>query len=96
LRGYRRERFWGKTSFQNNNEFRFITNFHSYLLNAKVGLLAFFDDGRVWMPGEKSNTWHTSYGGGFIIAPFNIICFTASIGISPEMTTIQFGLSKIF
>ena len=89
LRGYRTERFWGKSSFHNNNELRYITNLRSYLLNAKIGLLAFFDDGRVWLPGEDSNLFHTSYGAGILLAPFNKFCAQVTYGISSEAKLIQ-------
>lgn len=96
FRGYRMERFWGKTSFFNNNELRFITNIKTHVLNARFGLLAFFDDGRVWMPGESSNLIHTSYGGGILLAPFNQICFTLTYGISSDENMIQFKFNKLF
>lgn len=96
IRGYRAERFWGKSSFYNQNDLRFITNIRSRLLNAKAGLLAFFDDGRVWLPGENSNTLHTSYGGGLIIAPFNKISATVTCGISKETKLLQFGINTLF
>ncbi len=96
FRGYRRERFWGKTAFYNNNEFRFITNMRTHLLNAKIGLLAFFDDGRVWMPNEISGTWHTSYGGGLLLAPFHFTSFTLTYGISNEMKLFQFKFNTLF
>ncbi|MEO7801655.1 MAG: BamA/TamA family outer membrane protein [Ginsengibacter sp.] len=96
LRGYRAERFWGKSSFYNQNELRFITNIRSSLLNAKAGLLAFFDDGRVWLPGESSNTLHTSYGGGLMIAPFNKISASITYGISKETQVLQFVVNTLF
>ncbi|HEX2684496.1 MAG TPA: ShlB/FhaC/HecB family hemolysin secretion/activation protein, partial [Ferruginibacter sp.] len=58
LRGYRRTRFFGKTTAYSQNELRWIKNVRSYLYNGKIGLLALYDIGRVWIPGEKSNTWH--------------------------------------
>ncbi|MDB5223019.1 MAG: hypothetical protein JWN83_1686, partial [Chitinophagaceae bacterium] len=73
LRGYRRERFWGKTAFSNSNELRFITNFRSYIMNGKIGLTVFYDQGRVWQPSETSDTWHTDYGAGLLLAPFNAL-----------------------
>jgi hypothetical protein len=94
LRGYRMERFWGTSSFYNNNELRFITNLRTYLLNAKIGLLAFFDDGRVWMPGEHSSTLHTSYGTGLLLAPFNKICLQVTYGISGEAKLVQLRVSS--
>lgn len=96
LRGYRRERFWGKTSFYNSNELRFITNLHTHLMNGKIGLLGFFDNGRVWMPGESSNKLHMSYGPGLILAPFNKCNLTLSYGISEEMRLFQLKLNTLF
>jgi hypothetical protein len=96
MRGYRAERFWGKTSFYNQNELRFITNIRSYLLNAKAGLLVFFDDGRVWTPGEVSNTLHTSYGGGILVAPFNKLSATFTYGITKETSLMQLSIGTLF
>jgi hemolysin activation/secretion protein len=89
LRGYRTGRFSGKTAFYNSNEIRFITNIRSYYMNGKIGLLAFFDDGRVWLPSEKSDTWHTNYGGGILLVPFKLIYVDVTYGISKEDKLIQ-------
>ena len=94
LRGFVRDRFRGKTAFYNSNELRFITDMRSYLMNGKAGLVAFFDNGRVWMPGEKSGNWHTSYGGGILLAPFNFAFFDITYGISKESTPIQIRFRK--
>jgi hemolysin activation/secretion protein len=78
LRGYRRDRFWGKTSFYNANELQWLFNFRSRIFNGKVGLFGLFDEGRVWQPGEDSNTWHTAYGAGIMMAPFNKLLLALS------------------
>jgi hemolysin activation/secretion protein len=96
LRGFKRERFWGKTSFYNNNELRFITNVRTHLVNAKAGLLVFFDNGRVWMPHENSASMHTGYGGGILLAPFNKVCGSIIYGISKESRLFQVRLNKLF
>lgn len=96
FRGYRRERFHGKSTFYNNNELRFIFNIKSYAYKGKIGLLGFYDDGRVWMPGETSNVWHTSYGGGLLLVPFNKIALKVTYGISPEIKLIQISANKMF
>jgi outer membrane protein assembly factor BamA len=96
LRGFKRERFWGKTSFYNNNELRFITDVRTILFNAKAGLLLFFDDGRVWMPHENSSMVHTGYGAGFLFAPFNKISATVTYGTSKESSLIQVRLNTLF
>ena len=88
LRGYRRERFWGNTAYYNNNDLQYLVNFKSFLFNGKAGLLAFFDQGRVWLNGEESNTWHYGYGGGIILAPFDKIYISVMYGASPENKSI--------
>jgi hypothetical protein len=84
LRGYSRFRFYGKTMFFNQNELQWNFNVRSYLFNGKMGLVALFDQGRVWMPGETSKKWHTAVGGGITIAPFNMISVTGTYAVSPE------------
>lgn len=96
LRGYRRERFWGKTVFANSNELRFITNLRSYAMNGKIGLVVFYDEGRVWQPLETSDTWHTDYGAGLLLAPFNKLLANVAYGISKEKKMIQLRIIKSF
>lgn len=96
LRGYRLDRFWGKTGFYDANELRYITDIRSYLFNGKAGLLALFDNGRVWMPGETSNTWHTAYGAGILVAPFNKILIVLTYAKSNEMKLFQLRVGRSF
>jgi hypothetical protein len=96
IRGYRRDRFWGKTSFYNSNELQWLFNVKSYLFNGKAGVVGFYDYGRVWQPAETSNTWHSGYGGGIIIAPFNKIMASVTYGISRENKLLHLKLSKNF
>jgi hypothetical protein len=96
LRGYERERFYGKTSFYNNNELRWITNTKNYFFNGKIGLLAFYDQGRVWQPLETSTKWHTGYGGGLILVPFNRIALTGTYCISEEDKIVQLKAGLFF
>lgn len=90
LRGFLRQRFYGKTVFYNSNELRFISKVKNYFYSGKAGLLAFIDDGRVWMPGENSNTLHAGYGGGIFLAPFNKISADITYGFSREDRLVQF------
>ncbi|HEX7903964.1 MAG TPA: ShlB/FhaC/HecB family hemolysin secretion/activation protein, partial [Chitinophagaceae bacterium] len=96
MRGFRRQRFYGKTNFYNNNELRLILNTSNHLFNGKIGVLAFVDQGRVWQPGEISDTWHVGYGGGFFVAPFNRILLNASYGISKDDRVIHFRVGFFF
>ena len=93
LRGFQRQRFYGKTAFYNSNEFRFISKVRTYIFNGKAGLLAFVDDGRVWMPNETSNTLHVGYGGGVILDPFNFLFVDITYGFSKEDHLLQFRLN---
>ncbi|MES1217025.1 MAG: BamA/TamA family outer membrane protein, partial [Bacteroidota bacterium] len=94
LRGFYSDRFYGKTSFYNNNELRWLTNTHNYLFNGKIGLLAFVDNGHIWQPLEDSRSWHTGYGGGLILIPFNKVVLTGTYGLSNEgnHTLLKAGL----
>lgn len=96
LRGYPRERFFGKNAFYNNNELRWVTNTSNYIFKGKIGLLAFFDNGRVWQPGEISNTWHKGYGGGVILIPFNRAALTGTYGKSKEGSQILLQTNIFF
>lgn len=96
LRGHLRERFYGKTTFFNNNELRWLINVRSYFMNGTIGFLGFVDNGRVWHPGEKSDKWHTGYGPGIVIAPFNKIWLNATYGISSDDTVFHLQVGFFF
>ncbi|MDB5223106.1 MAG: hypothetical protein JWN83_1773 [Chitinophagaceae bacterium] len=96
LRGYLKYRFYGKTSFYNQNELQWNMDIKSWLMNGKIGLLAFFDNGRVWQPGEVSDIWHTGYGFGITLAPFNKYSITASYGMSKESNLAYLRVGKLF
>lgn len=95
VRGFHRPRFYGKTTVYDQNELRWIKDVKSYLYSGKFGLLAFYDLGRVWMPGESSNTWHSAYGGGIILSPFNKISVSVGYGISTDGGNVFFRLLKV-
>ena len=66
LRGFRNERFAGKRSFVQNTNVRYTINqTKTPILPLTYGISLGFDYGRVWMPLEKSNKWHTAYGTSF-------------------------------
>jgi hypothetical protein len=96
LRGYARERFYGKSSFYNNNELRFIFDTHNYIFNGKIGVLGFFDDGRIWLPSENSNKWHLGYGGGLLVSPFNKVTFVGTYEVSDEGVSVQVRVGTYF
>lgn len=80
FRGFRRNRFTGKTAFFQNIDLRWrILNSGNKVLPFSFGLLAGLDHGRVWIETEDSEQWHYSYGGGLWISPFDLMVIKASI-----------------
>jgi hypothetical protein len=69
---------------------------NGYYLRGKIGLIGFIDQGRVWMPGEMSHTWHVGYGGGLMVAPFNKISATVYYGMSEDDHLIHIRLGRFF
>ncbi|HEX6191754.1 MAG TPA: hypothetical protein VFZ42_05290 [Chitinophagaceae bacterium] len=95
LRGYRRDRYRGRSVFVNNTELQYLFDFKSYLFNGKAGFVGFYDVGRVWHPTEKSNVWHGGYGAGIMLAPFNRAMFSVTYGISKDNQLLHLRLSRV-
>jgi hypothetical protein len=92
LRGFRRNRFAGRTVVFQNTELRFkLADFTTYLFPGAVGLLAFNDIGKVWMPKIESRTWHDGYGAGIWITPIKRIVLTASVAHSSEEKLLPYA-----
>ncbi len=95
LRGYRRDRFAGRTMLFNNTELRFkVKDFNTYLFPGTFGLLVFNDVGRVWVDDENSTDWHVGNGAGIWIAPITRFVITASFTRSKEekaLPLVTFG-----
>ncbi len=85
LRGFRRTRFAGESAFYHNLDLRMrLLTIRTYLFPAYAGIVAFNDVGRVWLNGEKSQTWHHGYGGGIWLAPYNTAVISLIYAISRE------------
>src|SRR5690606_14044091 len=96
LRGFNSQRFTGKTALYNNLDARLkLFSFSSYLLPGTVGLIGFYDIGRVWMPNEQSDQWHMGTGGGIYFMPADLMTIQATVGVSKEavLPYIRIGLS---
>ena len=94
LRGFRRTRFMGNTSFYQNTDIRLrIFSFRTYLFPGTVGLLGFHDIGRVWLDGEISDKWHQSKGAGIWLAPLNQFVFAFNLAFTEEenLPSVTFG-----
>ena len=88
LRGYRAERFYGKTTFWQNTDLR-LRLFSSYnsALPFTLGLFGGFDYGRVWEDNDTSDIWHYDYGGGIWLSPID--AFTFSFGLFQPKEDIE-------
>ncbi|MEO6684499.1 MAG: BamA/TamA family outer membrane protein, partial [Dyadobacter sp.] len=79
LRGYRTQRFYGKSSVWHSNDLRVrLGNSVNPTLPLTYGIFGSFDYGRVWLDNDPNKDWHYSYGGGIWLAPVDIL--TLSIG----------------
>ena len=97
LRGFRKQRFSGSSSLYASAEERIkLFKSQSYILPGDVGVIGFYDIGKVWMKNESSKKWHQSYGGGLYYSPFNIVVVSATVGISEEDKLLNFSLGTKF
>ena len=93
LRGFRNQRFIGKTSYYQNTDIRFsLKKKRTRLVPLALGLYGGFDYGRVWNPGIISKSWHTSYGGGFFLNASDVISINTALFASEDGTRFMFGL----
>ena len=97
LRGFRKQRFSGSSTLYGSVEERIkLFKSESYILPGDVGVIGFYDIGRVWMKHEDSKKWHQSYGGGLYYSPFNIVIVSATVGVSNEDKLFNFSLGTKF
>lgn len=97
LRGFRGNRFSGRSTFYTNSEIRVeLFDFYRYLLGGKVGLSAFYDTGRVWTDDENSSLWHEGYGGGVWFNAFDSMLIRSTIGLSKEDTIFELKAGFFF
>ncbi|MEO6547141.1 MAG: BamA/TamA family outer membrane protein [Ferruginibacter sp.] len=85
LWGYHQYRFAGEHMLYNNLEARIkVANVASYLLPGQLGLICFYDVGKVWQKGYNTKTWHHGVGGGLYFAPAQMAVFQLVAGHSNE------------
>lgn len=93
VRAFRTERFSGKSSFFQSSDLRYeIGRIRRTIVPLRYGVLGGFDYGRVWLPGEESDTWHTAYGGGLWLTGIDVITAKISYFHSIEGGRVSFGL----
>lgn len=90
LRGFRFQRFTGKSAFFQNTDLRFsFRRSQTGLLPVTPGIFGGFDYGRVWFPNDSSDKWNNSYGGGFFINGADIL--SANIGLFNSADGLRFA-----
>ncbi|WP_114491588.1 metallophosphoesterase [Candidatus Ulvibacter alkanivorans] len=97
LRGFREERFTGKSALVGNADIRYSFNeFNIELIPIQIGIYAGGDLGRVWIPSRLSEKWHNSYGGGLWVNGSGDLGATFSAFRSSEGTRYSFGVGFTF
>ncbi|MEJ7809799.1 MAG: BamA/TamA family outer membrane protein, partial [Gemmatimonadaceae bacterium] len=97
LRGWREERFAGDASLYGNAELRVVLAKVSLLLPADLGAFGLADGGRVFISEERSDAWHTAFGGGLwvsFLGRANTFSIAAARG--REGTGIYFRTGMLF
>jgi outer membrane translocation and assembly module TamA len=85
LQGYRQYRFAGEHMLYNNFEARIkLANLASYILPGQLGLVGFYDIGKVWQKGYNDKVWHQGAGAGFYFSPAQMMVLQLVAGNSGE------------
>jgi hypothetical protein len=99
MRGYRSERFSGRTSFYHNLDLRWrLFNSENRVIPFSFGISGGFDYGRVWADEDegKSSTWHKGYGGGIWMAPVDFFVLYFELFQSVEGNRFVFKAGYAF
>jgi len=97
LRGYRRTRYYGRSCFFQNTEARIkIADVNFYLFPGRIGLLLFFDYGRVWADHEKSRQLHYGFGPGLYLQIHNRLAITTTYGLGKDKNYFNLQIGFLF
>ena len=97
LRGYRKNRFSGQSLLYQTTELRVkLFESRSYIVPGAVGLIGFYEVGRVWIKDETSKRWHNDFGGGFYYSPYNFAIVSATVAHSAEDNLFNFSIGTKF
>lgn len=97
LRGFRNERFNGKSSLVFNGDLRYNFNkFKTAVLPLQFSLYGGYDYGRIWVNNDPDNAWQQSFGGGIIISSSNIINGDLALFSSDDGLRFTLGFGVAF
>ena len=93
LRGFRFQRFNGKSAFYQNSDLRYsFRKTQAGFIPVTPGIFLGYDYGRVWLPEEDSDTWHNSIGGGFFVNGAGLISANFGLFNSDDGLRFAFGV----
>jgi hypothetical protein len=93
LRGYRWDRFVGKSSFAQSTDIRMLLNrIKTNAFPLYIGIYGGFDYGKVWFDNTPTGDWNTSYGGGIFFNAARMVTGNISAFQSDDSVRIAFTL----
>jgi len=97
LRGFRFDRFSGKSAVAGSADLRYAFNtFHTRLFPLQIGIFGGYDLGRVWVPSDDSDQWHDSYGLGFWVNSAEALSGTVNFFHGDEGLRVSLGFGFNF
>ena len=97
VRGYRNQRFTGKSAWFQNTDIRYsMYQLKTSLIPLHFGVFTGIDYGKVWLDTEASSEWKSSFGGGVFINGAQML--SANIGVfkGTEHARVLFSLGFRF
>ncbi len=93
LRGYRNQRFTGKSAFYQTTDVRLnLRKVKTGLLPLNIGVYGGVDYGRVWVENEDTDKWNSSIGGGIFFNGADMITGNISAFNSDDGLRMSFKL----
>jgi hypothetical protein len=97
LRGFRNQRFSGRSAYFANTELRFpVTSFRNYIFTGDFGVYGFYDIAKVNNNFVESKQWHQGYGPGIYLNLYKKLLVTAGYGFSKEGRRLSFDFGFRF
>lgn len=94
LRSYRKQRFTGRNAAVAGADLRYSFNkFRTAVTPIQLGVFGGYDVGRVWVPNDNSDVWHSSYGGGVWVNAADIVSGTFNLFTGDEGIRFTFGVA---
>jgi hypothetical protein len=93
IRGWDDQRFAGDAAAFLSSELRLRLGYARIVVPVGVGVLGFYDVGRVSLDGSSPGGWHAGVGGGIWLQPMGQpYIFRGGVGVSDEATKVYLAL----